>query len=299
MIRIFLAVILAAIVAAPAVSAQDDGTRQLWDSGFLQKRPAQKAKPAPRKTPKYKRVTPPIAKAAPSPAAPPISDTLVGVTLWRLRRATTSDGSASARMLVHEAASDSDVEWIPERVGIDQTLQPGQKVRLSIETPRTGYLYVIDREIYKDGKLGDPYLIFPTSRTRGGDNKVGPGAVVEVPSQTDNPPYFTIQKSRLEHIGESLIIIVSAEPLSDLTIGDKAVELSTEQVEKWVSEWGAAVERIEEVGNSGGKYSLAEKAAGGSATEVLTQDDPLPQSIYRVDGKVGKPTLVTVGLRIM
>ncbi len=298
MIRILIAVTLAAVVAAPVFSAQDE-TRQLWDSEFLQKRPAPKAKATPKKAPKYKRVTPPIANTTPAPGTPPISDTLVGVTLWRLRRAMPGDGTTAARMLVHEPATDADVEWVPERIGIDQNLQPGQKVRLSIETPKTGYLYVIDREVYKDGSLGDPYLIFPTTRTRGGDNKVGPGAVVEIPSQTDAPPYFSIQKSRLEHVGESLIVIVASEPLAELKIGDKAVELSTALVEKWVAEWGATVERIEEVGNANGKYSLAEKDAGAAATGKLTQDDALPQSIYRVDGKAGKPLLVTVALRIM
>lgn len=299
MIRILFALILAAIVAAPAFSAQEDETRQLWDSEFLQKRPAPKAKSAPKKSPKYRRTTPPIAKSTPTPGAPAVSDTLVGVTLWRLRRAMPGDGATVARMLVHEAASDTDVEWVPERIAIDQNLQPGQKVRLSIETPKSGYLYVIDREVYKDGSLGDPYLIFPTTRMRGGDNKVGPGAVVEIPSQTDNPPYFAIQKSRLEHVGESLIVIVSAEPLAELQIGDKAVELSTALVEKWVAEWGATFERIEEVGNANARYSVAEKSAGGAATGKLTQEDALPQSIYRVDGKAGKPLLVTVGLRIM
>lgn len=299
MIRILIALVLAVFVAAPAFSAQDDETRQLWDTEFLQKRPAPKAKPAPKKAPKYRRATAPIAKASPTPGDPPVSDTLVGVTLWRLRRAMPGDAKTAARMLVHEPVSDADVEWVPERIGVNQNLQPGQKVRLSIETPKTGYLYVIDREIYKDGSLGDPYLIFPTTRTRGGDNRVGPGAVIEIPSQTDAPPYFAIQKSRIEHVGESLIVIVSAEPLAELKIGDKAVELSTAQVEKWVAEWGAAVERIEEVGNPDTNYSVAEKTAGASATEKLTQGDVLPQSIYRVDGKSGKPLLVTVPLRIM
>ncbi len=41
MIRILFALILAAAVAAPVLSAQDE-TRQLWDSEFLQKRPAPK-----------------------------------------------------------------------------------------------------------------------------------------------------------------------------------------------------------------------------------------------------------------
>lgn len=298
MIRIALALLLSALVAAPSVLAQGDETRQLWDSEFLQKRPAPK-KSTPRKTPKYRRATPPIAKAGAASPATPVSDTLVGVTLWRLRRATPGDGTTAARMLVHEPASDNDVEWVPERIGIDQNLQEGQRVRLSIETPKSGYLYVIDREVYKDGKLGDPYLIFPTTRTRGGDNRVGPGAVVEIPSQTDDPPYFTIRKSRLEQVGESLIVIVSAEPLAELTIGDKAVELSEALVAKWVAEWGSSVERLEEVGNARATWSPSEQAAGAGAGGKLTQDDPLPQSIYRVDPKSGKPVLVTVALRIM
>ena len=52
------------------------------------------------------------------------------------------------------------------------------------------YLYVIDREQYADGTQGEPYLIFPTTRTRGGDNSVKAGRVMEIPSQDDNPPYL-------------------------------------------------------------------------------------------------------------
>jgi hypothetical protein len=43
-----------------------------------------------------------------------------------------------------------------------------------------GYLYVIDREQYEDGTLGEPVQIFPTTRTRGGDNSVKPGSLIEI-----------------------------------------------------------------------------------------------------------------------
>ena len=53
----------------------------------------------------------------------------------------------------------------------------GQRVRLSIESARTGYLYVINRELYADGSTGEPYLIFPTTRLHRGDNKVTIGRI--------------------------------------------------------------------------------------------------------------------------
>jgi len=50
--------------------------------------------------------------------------------------------------------------------------------------------------------------------------------------------------------------------------------------------------------NSAGKtWTQAEKEAGANATRQLTQDDPAPQTIYRVAVKSGSTVLVNVGLR--
>ena len=76
----------------------------------------------------------------------------------------------------------SQTEWTPERIEADTPLKVSERVRITVESPRAGYLYVVDREQYADGSLGDAYLIFPTTRTRDGDNKVRPGKLIDIQS---------------------------------------------------------------------------------------------------------------------
>jgi hypothetical protein len=73
--------------------------------------------------------------------------------------------------------------------------------------------------------VGEPVLIFPTTRTRGGDNRVKAGRVIEIPSQDDSPPFFTMRKSRADNTGENLIVLVTPAPIADLEIGEKASTL--------------------------------------------------------------------------
>lgn len=293
-----LVVALAALFAPAGTVAQDDGTRQLWDTEFLQKRPKPKSAPKPRKKTSYRRVTPRVA-AKPDPKLPaaPASESLVGVTLWRLRPAARAD-QETARILIHEKASEADTEWTPERVDVDTAIAEGQRIRLAVETPRDGYLYVLDREVYADGSTSAPVLIFPTLRTRGGDNRVTAGAVVEIPSLDDDPVYFTLAKSRPDHVAESLTILVTPEPLEGLKIEREARALPAAQVAAWERDWGAPVERLDLVDGVGTPYTGAEKAAGLDPKTQLTQEDPLPQTIYRVGGKPGAPILVSFALKL-
>jgi len=66
-------------------------------------------------------------------------------------------------------------EWTPDRSYLDEPIRDNEMVRLSIESARKGYLYVIHQDIYPDGAFSNPELIFPTTRLCGGDNRVGPG----------------------------------------------------------------------------------------------------------------------------
>jgi hypothetical protein len=92
-------------------------------------------------------------------------------------------------------------------------------VRLSIEAARTGHLYVIDREQYADGSQGKPVLIFPTTKIRNGNNKVSAGRVIEIPDRADDPIYFNLERSRPDHVGELLTVIITPQPLAGLSIG--------------------------------------------------------------------------------
>ncbi len=109
---------------------------------------------------------------------------------------------------------------------------------MRIEAARTGYLYVVDQEQYADGSKGEPYLIFPTARNRGGDNSVKAGRVIEIPAQDDSPPYFTLKRIRVDHVGESVIVLVTPTPIQTLTITDKAQRLSAETLALWEKSWG-------------------------------------------------------------
>ena len=138
-----------------------------------------------------------------------------------------------------------------ERTSSGSSFVPGASVRLTVEVPRAGFLYVIDREKYRDDRLGDPYLIFPTKRTNGRDNSVAPGRLVEIPSRDDQPPFFVLAAKPGE-IGELLTLIVAPKPIPELmALRNEPLKLSREQVYLWERQWGTQSERYEMIGGAG------------------------------------------------
>src|SRR6266478_2836288 len=218
---------LACLLAAVAQQAQEEETtRHLWDTAFIdQANKAATKRPARRS---YRVVTPHVPVVGVSP------DTVIGITLWRLRPSRKSD--TGERIISHDGPES--MEWLPERVASNGRLAEGDRIRMSIEAARTGYLYVVDQEQYADGSKGEPYLIFPTTRTRGGDNSVKAGRVIEIPAQDDSPPYFTLKRTRADHVGENVIVLVTPTPIQALTITDKAQRLSTDTLALWDKQWG-------------------------------------------------------------
>jgi len=140
-------------------------------------------------------------------------------------------------------------------------------------------------------------LIFPTLTLNGGDNKVSAGRVIEIPSAQDKPPFYTLKRSRADHQGEALTVIVADKPLTELTIGRSALKISAEQFNSYEKRWGTLTQQLELDGGSGAAMNKAEKAAR-SGNGVLTRDDSLPQTIYRVLAKPNQPLLVTIPLSI-
>lgn len=283
--------LLIAIISFPAIlqgQSQDDATRDLWDTAFRQKRPVAKSSSHRVAPVRYRMVgkspTPPSSEVAVGPA-------VLGVTVWRLRPSKSSD-ETEVRQLVHDEG-----EWTPERVGGGTPLSEGAKVQLTIESPRTGYLYVFDREMYADKTFGEPYLIFPTTRLNGGDNKESAGKVIEIPSADDKPSYYTLTRSRDDHAGESLTVIVSDKPLTDLSIGRSTLKVSVEQFAVYEKQLGAMTQQLELDRGAGTAMSKAEKAAAAGKKD-LTQADLPPQTIYRVHVKPAQPLLLTIPLPI-
>lgn len=261
----------------------DEATRKLWDTAFIV--PAANKTTANRRRTggRYRVATPsvPVDNVAP--------DTVVGVTIWRLRPAKRAD--SGERLIVHD--DNATTEWLPERISSTTRLAQGDRLRISVEAVRAGYLYVIDREQYADGSLGEPYLIFPTTRTSGGDNEVSVGRLLEIPAQDDAPPFFTMRKSRPDHVAEVVSVLVTPEPLPGVQITDRALKLSETQVANWEKMWGSSVGRLE-MSTVGQAWTKEEKE---SRTRALTATAPAPQLLfYRPSLKSSEPMFVKLRL---
>ena len=289
--RVIASFILLALVALSSclvetrslVMAQksDEATRKLWDTAFIT--PSTGRKSSKRRS-SYRVATPnvPVDNVAP--------DTVLGVTIWRLRPATRSD--SGERLIVHD--DNVTKEWLPERISASTRLVQGDKLRISVEAVRAGYLYVIDREQYADGSLGDAYLIFPTTRTGGGDNQVAIGKLLEIPARDDSPPFFTMRKSRPDHVAEVVSVLISPTPVEGLQVNDKAQKLSEAQVASWEKNWGSSVGRLE-MSTTGQAWTSEEK---DSTTRALTASAPPPHLVfYRPMVKPSEPLFVKLKLQ--
>ncbi|MGI9067067.1 MAG: hypothetical protein ACR2HX_11780, partial [Pyrinomonadaceae bacterium] len=135
---------VAGLLVAMAQQPQDEETtRSLWDTAFInQGNKRATARRSPKRN--YRIVTPHV------PVVGVSADTVIGITLWRLRPSRKAD--AGERIIDHD--SPESVAWLPERVSSGGKLSEGDRIRMSIEAARTGYLYVVDQEQYADGSKG-------------------------------------------------------------------------------------------------------------------------------------------------
>jgi len=189
-----------------------------------------------------------------------------GVTLWKVQR-------------VGEGPSAKEVA---QRVEADHQFHEDDLLRLSIESPVTGYLYVIDRDWFSDGTSGgETNLIFPV---RGEDNRLEAGKLIDIPAEHDAP--FKA-KPKPNQAGEMLTIIVTSKPLS-LPLSKQYLPVPTAQLAGWERMWSGMTERFEMDGGAGQTRTIEEQqAASSSGIRQLTRDDPAPQTIYLLKPRSG------------
>jgi len=276
------------IVVPFSVRSQDDDSKAIKAEVFIKARPTRTS----RNSAKYK----PVAKSNDGAAAKPPEGMVfvqMGLTMWRFRRSKATD---KTKELVEEDDGQQ-VEWTLERVPEGTLLSPGQRIRLSFESlSRTGYLYVVDREEYADGSFGDPILIYPTQKNVS-DYRVEPGRLTYIPSTTGR---FRIKPSESEkkQVAESITFIVSPKPLIDEgQLGSKSIKLLPQQFEEWQKQWTTSASKFEMEGGPGQSMTSAEQSAARQGSPLLTQEDPVPQTVYRVAIKPEAPLLIVVPLK--
>jgi hypothetical protein len=296
-IFLFMMAAPAAVVGYVIVFPPQDTQRKIVSDDFTKGRreavvsgPGSKSqklrRPTPRRT--YRLTSNPTAKAQPSSITNNIAQ--LGITIWRLRLANPKD--TGRRALLREKGKS--LNWVAERVESDAIFREGDYVRISVESPRAGYLYVVDRDLLADGTTGAAMLIYPWSEV---DNQLLPGRLIDIPAQEDDPNYFAARLTEARQIGELLTFIVTSTPL-DLPISEKPFGITAGQLRDWEKMWGGSSERFEMEGGVGEVWTPEEQqAAAKSGTRQLTRDDPTPQSIYRLATANTKAFLVNVQLR--
>jgi hypothetical protein len=273
------------LAAAVATAASETHTRQLWNDAFLK----QREDAAPARKPARAR---PAAAPADAGRAADRNEAFVGVTLWRLRPATARDRDQGLVLFRSETE-----ELVAERVEAGTVFVPGDKVRIGVESARKGYLYLLDREKYADGTTSDSFLISPTLRIHQGDNAVGAGRLVEIPDAADQPPFFVMKRNRPDQVGEEIVVLVTEAPLPDVTIGEQPAKISSEVLARWESVSAKQSVGLGASALAGKPYTRAESESGHH-TRLLTHEEPLPQTLYRLVAKPGQPLMVNVPLTI-
>ena len=267
---------------------EQDQPRRIWAEAFTKKEKTAVAAKQPATTAakrakkrEYKVATPQIIADAVAP------ETVVGITVWRYRPAR--EGEIGIQI--------GNDRLVAERVEGNTVLSKGEKVRLSIEAARDGYLYVINREQYADGTTGDPYLIYPTSRLTGGDNHTTVGRVFSIPAQADQPPYFTLTPGRADQVAELISVLVTPEPITNVRISEQVTQISSAQVTEWEQKWGKSVGRMEMQGGAGEPITAIEQEAVTGA-RLLKHTDPAPQTLYyNPEVSAHDPVFVNVNLQ--
>ena len=299
----------------------EENSRRFWPPEFRPQPAAPSQKP---RTGRYKPAT--TTRPATILNAPAAETAALGVTLWLLRApaevkpeakpvtpaANGASGSRSisasdetARVLVKKkiGSSERSEVMVPQRIEADTPLRVGQLLRLSLEVPQDGYLYVVDREKYADGTIGAPYLIFP-SDPQSREHLVKAGRAIELP----DPDYAFEVKLKSEDsdkvlAGELLSFIVTPKPLEGIprpNQDDGTIKLSKEQVAEWETQWGKniQVQQLELEKGAGKARTQAEQNALTKSGQALKQDDPLPQTVFQIAVKRGSPFMVQLPLTI-
>lgn len=274
-----------------SISPSQETQRKIVSDDFIKSR--REVAPASRKgksrvqdkRPNYRLVSNPAVGSRPAAG----NVVQLGITIWRLRPAKRDD--SGRRALIREKGKG--LLWAAERVQSDGTFREGDYVRISVESPRSGYLYVIDRELSADGSNGEPMLIFPWAEA---DNKLVPGSLIDIPGQEDDPNHFTARVTRGDQVGELLTFIVTATPL-DLPLSDKPLRIEPMELSRWEKMWGGLTERYEMEGGAGQAWTQQEKQAAAKKRRQLTREDPVPQTIYRVIAPERKGILVNLLLK--
>ncbi len=90
---------------------------------------------------------------------------------------------------------------------------------------------MVIREQYANGSLGPPTLLFPSWRILGGLNSIPAGQALEIPEWSNPRPYFRIARPTPDQRHELLTVLVTPQPLQQLTPGGGSFRVPAEMLD--------------------------------------------------------------------
>lgn len=229
-------------------------------------------------------------KRRPAPAGTEYAQ--VGVTIWRV-----DSGQSTGQSKGVDQVGD---EQTIERLDTNAPYTNGDTIRLRIQSPTGGYLYIVDREQYADGSYGPAMLVFPTSRTRGGNNQIQAWTPVEVPAYPAvwkfTPRKLKEGEARKVQTAEVLTVIISPKPLIDSSrITDRQLALNKGEFEGWLAQWQRPIQQFD-VENIVGEVAKS-KGVEQDGDEASGEDEVGGQTTYQVAIRPGSALLITLPLK--
>jgi hypothetical protein len=208
----------------------------------------------------------------------------MGMTIWRL--SPTQCPIPDCPLPKTSADSSKGLIDTATRVDDNAPLNNGERVRLGLESlAQSGYVYIIDREQFDDGSMGEGFLIFPTKKIDSAKNWAQPGQQIHLP-RAGGCFCVKSRNSQKVLVADVLTVVVSRTALLRAEeIGMDAIPVPTKLISYLARGDKQRTFRGFLNGGSGLAQTAQEQNAGAKGlidtAPVLTQNDLPPQMLYQ------------------
>jgi hypothetical protein len=228
-----------------------------------------------------------------------LNDAFLGLTLWKMVVAPPS-APVRSRGFIHPVEDPGGKkDWTPERMTLDRPVHENDYVRFTFESAPKGFLYVINRDVFANGSLGEPILIFPTQRIHGGNNRVEPGHPVQIPDPQDHPDALQVDPPKPNQTGILLIVISTPQRIPEVQIAADQQKIPEAWLKRWESQWATNVEVSSDAALDGRLVTIREQAAAADPSKALGASDSAPVSLFHRRGSAGQPIYVSALIKLV
>jgi hypothetical protein len=212
-----------------------------------------------------------------SPHPPPsTTPPQIGITVWRV----SDDNATGAGTCGYLRFS---------RQPLAQPVHTGDRLRIDIQASRTGYIYILSRELDESGKPGPARLLFPVITPGGANNQITPGNALLIPPASD-----VCNTLQLTHAGdrEQVSVFLSEKPLEDLPAQAEPYSIDPALDAKLTA---SAVASTSVTGKS--SEMTRDVQLGDSGSRDLNYTSVGPDAVFTANGSSMGPVIATFTLK--